>query len=144
VARCAVRRILVPARIYRIDGLADALRRRLVEGTPHACRRRPPHDGRRRGGLQGQRRGRHRGHALNPPIHLRGMTWNHPRGLDPLVAHATFYRQTRNIQIDWDARSLEDFEAFPLDELAAKYDLMVIDHPHVGMAAASGCLLPLE
>src|SRR5205814_4655973 len=24
------------------------------------------------------------------------------------------------------------------------YDLMVIDHPHVGMAAASGCLLPFD
>jgi multiple sugar transport system substrate-binding protein len=72
------------------------------------------------------------------------MTWNHPRGLDPLVAHAREYEQRHGVRITWDARSLEDFEAFPLDELAARYDLMVIDHPHVGMAAASGCLLPLE
>ena len=39
---------------------------------------------------------------------------------------------------------MEDFEAYPLDELAARYDLMVVDHPHVGMASASGCLLPLD
>jgi multiple sugar transport system substrate-binding protein len=72
------------------------------------------------------------------------MTWNHPRGLDPLVAHAREYEKQHGVRITWDARSLEDFEAFPLDDLAAKYDLMVIDHPHVGMAAASGCLLPFD
>lgn len=77
-------------------------------------------------------------------IRLRGMTWNHPRGLDPLVACSNRFEQTMNIGIDWDARSLEDFEAFPLDELARQYDLMVIDHPHVGMAAASGCLRPFD
>ena len=72
------------------------------------------------------------------------MTWNHPRGLDPLNAHAVEYAKRHGVNIAWDARSLEDFEAFPLDELAEKYDLMVIDHPHVGMAAASGCLLPFD
>lgn len=77
-------------------------------------------------------------------ITLRGMTWNHPRGVDPLVAHSRAYESAHDVRIEWEARSLEDFEAFPLDELAAKYDLMVIDHPHVGMAAASGCLLPLD
>lgn len=77
-------------------------------------------------------------------ITLRGMTWNHPRGIDPLRAHARAYRDARDVDITWDARSLEDFEAFPLDELAGQYDLLVIDHPHVGMAAASGCLLPLD
>jgi multiple sugar transport system substrate-binding protein len=77
-------------------------------------------------------------------IELRGMTWNHPRGLEPLNAHAREYAKRHGVDIIWDARSLEDFEAFSLDELAAKYDLMVIDHPHVGMAAASGCLLPFD
>lgn len=77
-------------------------------------------------------------------ITLRGMTWNHPRGIDPLVAHAREYERQHGVRIEWEARSLEEFEAFPLDELAAKYDLLVIDHPHVGMAAASGCLLPLD
>jgi multiple sugar transport system substrate-binding protein len=72
------------------------------------------------------------------------MTWNHPRGVDPLVAHAARWEREHGVAIRWDARSLEDFEAFPLDELAATYDLMVIDHPHTGMAAASGCLLPLD
>lgn len=77
-------------------------------------------------------------------ITLRGMTWNHPRGIDPLLAQAREFERVNGVRIVWDARSLEAFEAFPLDELALKYDLMVIDHPHVGMAAASGCLLPLD
>ncbi|MFT3784888.1 MAG: hypothetical protein QM770_01820 [Tepidisphaeraceae bacterium] len=76
--------------------------------------------------------------------HLHGMTWNHPRGIDPLVACCAEVRDAFGIDVKWDARSLEDFEAFPLDELAQQYDLMVIDHPHVGMAAASGCLRPFD
>jgi multiple sugar transport system substrate-binding protein len=72
-------------------------------------------------------------------IELRGMTWDHPRGIDPLRACAD---ELEGVRIRWDARSLEDFEAYPLDDLAQRYDLMVIDHPHVGMAAVSGCLAP--
>src|SRR5207247_7815374 len=74
------------------------------------------------------------------------MTWNHPRGIDPLVAHAKVYRASHDVEILWDARPLEDFEAYPLDQLAERYDLIVIDHPHVGKAAAAAqeCLQPLE
>jgi multiple sugar transport system substrate-binding protein len=77
-------------------------------------------------------------------IRLRGMTWDHPRGINPLVACSDQIARERGIRVDWDARSLEAFEAFPLDQLAAEYDLMIIDHPHVGMAAASGCLSPFD
>jgi multiple sugar transport system substrate-binding protein len=77
-------------------------------------------------------------------IRLRGMTWNHPRGIDPLVAHGRNYGPAHGIEIHWDARSLAEFEATPLDQLAAEYDLLIIDHPHVGMAAASGCLRPFS
>ena len=48
-------------------------------------------------------------------IELRGMTWNHPRGLDPLVTHAREYEKQHDVRITWDARSLEEFEAHPLD-----------------------------
>lgn len=75
---------------------------------------------------------------------LRGMTWDHPRGIDPLRAHAAFWRQARGVEVEWDARPLADFEAYPLTELAERYDLIVIDHPHVGAAATTGCLLALE
>ena len=46
--------------------------------------------------------------------------------------------------IDWDKRSLQDFESFPVEELARAYDLIVIDHPHVGQITGEGCLAPLD
>lgn len=78
-----------------------------------------------------------------PAAALKGMTWSHPRGYDPMVAcSADWFRQT-GISIDWDQRSLQDFESFPVEELARCYDLIVIDHPHVGQITAENCLAPL-
>ena len=75
---------------------------------------------------------------------LRGMTWSHPRGYDPLVACARLWRERMGVEIAWDGRSLQDFESFPINELAARYDLITIDHPHVGHATREGCLLAFE
>ncbi len=75
---------------------------------------------------------------------LRGMTWSHPRGYDPMVACSELWRARGGVAIDWDRRSLQDFETFPVEELARSYDLIVIDHPHVGQITAEGCLLPLD
>jgi multiple sugar transport system substrate-binding protein len=77
-------------------------------------------------------------------VTLRGMTWSHPRGIDPLVACSAQWRQQTGVAIEWDARSLQDFESFSVRDLAARYDLLVIDHPHVGQVTAEGCLLPLD
>src|SRR4029453_6208849 len=35
-------------------------------------------------------------------------------------------------------------ESFPVEELARTYDLIVIDHPHVGQITGEGCLAPLD
>ena len=76
---------------------------------------------------------------------LKGMTWSDPRGYDPVVAAAEAFAKSRpGVSISWDKRSLQGFETTPLDELAARYDLMVIDHPHVGSVADQDCLLPFE
>lgn len=75
---------------------------------------------------------------------LRGMTWSHPRGYDPMVATGEAWFERTGVGIAWDKRSLQDFEAFPVEELARQYDLIVIDHPHVGQITAEGCLLPLD
>ncbi|MBN9021343.1 MAG: carbohydrate ABC transporter substrate-binding protein, partial [Rhizobiales bacterium] len=48
------------------------------------------------------------------------------------------------VEVVWDKRSLQDFESFPVDELARRYDLIVIDHPHVGVIVAGGSLAPLD
>lgn len=75
---------------------------------------------------------------------LKGMTWSHPRGYDPMVACSSLWEQKTGVAIVWDKRSLQDFESFPVEELARAYDLVVIDHPHVGQITAERCLAPLD
>lgn len=77
-------------------------------------------------------------------LRLRGMTWSHPRGYDSMVACSAAWSEKTGIRIDWHKRSLQDFESFPVEELARAYDLIVIDHPHVGQITAEGCLEPLD
>ncbi|QKC86577.1 carbohydrate ABC transporter substrate-binding protein [Mesorhizobium sp. NZP2077] len=72
------------------------------------------------------------------------MTWSHPRGYDPMVACSALWQQKTGVAIAWDRRSLQDFESFPVEELARAYDLIVIDHPHVGQITAESCLSPLD
>jgi multiple sugar transport system substrate-binding protein len=75
---------------------------------------------------------------------LRGMTWSHPRGYDPLVACAALWRARTGVEVSWEQRSLQDFESYPVEDLARRYDLIVIDHPHVGQIVRDACLLPLN
>jgi multiple sugar transport system substrate-binding protein len=78
------------------------------------------------------------------PLTLKGMTWSHARGYDPMVACAKLWREKTGVTITWDKRSLQDFESFPVETLAREYDLIVIDHPHVGQITAENCLAPLD
>lgn len=76
---------------------------------------------------------------------FRGLTWDHPRGFDALAEAARRVNEGRDSPlITWDKQPLEGFESAPIAELAAKYDLLVLDHPHIGEAVASDCLHPLE
>lgn len=77
-------------------------------------------------------------------IKLKGMTWNHPRGYQPLDASILLVREKFGIEVSWDRRSLKDFGDFPIETLAGDYDLLIIDHPHAGVAASTGCLIPLD
>ncbi|WP_181170408.1 MULTISPECIES: extracellular solute-binding protein [unclassified Mesorhizobium] len=72
------------------------------------------------------------------------MTWSHPRGYDPMVACSALWKEKTGVSIEWEKRSLQDFESFPVEELARAYDLIVIDHPHVGQITAEKCLAPLD
>ncbi|AVX04896.1 hypothetical protein MXMO3_02383 [Maritalea myrionectae] len=74
-------------------------------------------------------------------ITLRGMTWDHIRGFDPMVVTSEVFcdRHDRNVRIVWEKRSLQAFADRPIEEMA-EYDLMVIDHPHVGDIADTGIL----
>jgi len=75
---------------------------------------------------------------------LKGITWDHSRGYDPLIACSTEYLNRCGVSVTWQKRSLKDFGDMSLQALAQNYDLLIIDHPHAGVAAASECLLPLE
>jgi multiple sugar transport system substrate-binding protein len=77
-------------------------------------------------------------------VRLKGMTWSHPRGYDPMVACSAIWKDKTGVEVTWEKRSLQDFESFPVDELARAYDLIVIDHPHVGQITAENYLLPLD
>jgi multiple sugar transport system substrate-binding protein len=78
-------------------------------------------------------------------IRYRGLTWDHPRGHAALVAASERLSSARSrIAIDWDRQPLEGFESHPVEDLCRSYDLVVLDHPHIGEAAAAACLVPLE
>ena len=78
-------------------------------------------------------------------IHLRGITWNHTRGLVPMVASAQRFEELHpDVRITWEKRSLQEFADQPLAELGARYDLLVIDHPWAGFAADTGVLMAME
>jgi multiple sugar transport system substrate-binding protein len=73
-----------------------------------------------------------------------GLTWDHPRGYRALEAAAASVAPAHGVQIAWDRHPLEGFESHPIADLAERYDLIVLDHPHVGEAVAHDSLLPME
>ena len=77
-------------------------------------------------------------------IKLKGITWDHARGYDPLIAASELYFKEKGIQVEWQKRSLTNFGDQSLEELSKQFDLIIMDHPHVGVAEASNCLLPLN
>jgi multiple sugar transport system substrate-binding protein len=83
--------------------------------------------------------------VINMAAVLRGITWGHSRGITPLLAAAQRFEELNpHIQISWKKRSLQEFADFPIEELTKEYDLLIIDHPWVGCAAATNCVIPLN
>jgi multiple sugar transport system substrate-binding protein len=75
---------------------------------------------------------------------LTGLTWDHPRGYAPLLASVDEYQQNNpGVKIRWDRRSLRDFGEAPIESMLCRYDLILIDHPFVGFAAANKALVDL-
>jgi multiple sugar transport system substrate-binding protein len=72
---------------------------------------------------------------------FRGLTWDHPRGYASLAAAAE--RAGGEIEMTWDTQPLEGFESTRIPVLASSYDLIVLDHPHLGEAVAADCLVPV-
>jgi len=78
-------------------------------------------------------------------INLKGMTWDHARGYDPMIATSEEYvKKNSNVNITWDKRPLQAFADRPIELMAYDYDLIVIDHPHVGEASSKGLLFDIS
>lgn len=76
---------------------------------------------------------------------LKGITWGHSRGITPLLAVSQRYSEMHpGVEIQWKKRTLQEFADFPIEKLTEEYDLLIIDHPWVGCAAATNCVLPLN
>lgn len=74
----------------------------------------------------------------------KGLTWDHPRGFNALDRAAREAREQGTLSIFWETQPLEGFESAPIADLCARYDLVVLDHPHVGEAVEAGCLYSME
>lgn len=82
---------------------------------------------------------------MSDKIILKGITWNHSRGFVPMVATAQRFSELNpQVEITWEKRSLQAFADFSIQELAERFDLLVIDHPWAGFAAKTQSILPLD
>ena len=75
---------------------------------------------------------------------LKGMTWDHPRGLDSVVGSNSLLISENELTVQWNARSLLAFGDQPIVEFYKDVDLMVIDHPHVPDAVHSGTVITFD
>lgn len=74
----------------------------------------------------------------------RGLTWDHPRGTLALRAASAGAPGVPPCDIEWDAQPLEGFESTSIGDHADRYDLVVLDHPHLGEAISHGSLRPID
>ncbi len=76
---------------------------------------------------------------------LKGLTWDHPRGYAPLLKGAPEYENSHpGVRIYWDRRTLREFGEAPIEQYLDRYDLIIMDHPFVGFAAAHDVLVDLN
>src|SRR5215471_20347162 len=76
---------------------------------------------------------------------ITGIAWDHSRAVPPLVATAQRYEETHSdVRITWEKRSLDEFGHTPIDQLASRFDLIVIDHPWAGYALEKNLVRDLK
>ncbi|MGA1447146.1 MAG: extracellular solute-binding protein [Pontimonas sp.] len=78
------------------------------------------------------------------PTVLTGMTWDHPRGFESVVACNDLIEAEFGATVEWSARSLLQFGDQHVREFAEGRDLMVIDHPHVPDAVVDGAVIAMD
>jgi len=78
-------------------------------------------------------------------ITLRGITWDHARGFAPMAATAARWHERHpEVEVVWEKRSLQAFADESIASLAQRFDLLAVDHPSMGEAAAHRLFVPLE
>lgn len=78
-------------------------------------------------------------------VALRGVGWEHERCMGPMRAAARAWAKLRpGVEIEWSARPLAAFNDEPVEELARRFGLLVVDHPFAGTAARTACLVPFD
>jgi multiple sugar transport system substrate-binding protein len=81
-------------------------------------------------------------------IRLRGITWEHRRGFDPLVATAKSYHQLRpDVVVEWERMSFHDCYHTSRNHCyngITDVDFVAFDYPNTGDYAANGWVLPLD
>jgi len=81
---------------------------------------------------------------MSQPLQLTGIAWDHSRALPPLIATAQRYEETHpGVRIHWQKRTLDEFGHAPVDVLAQKFDLIIIDHPWAGFCFEKKLVLDL-
>lgn len=75
---------------------------------------------------------------------FEALTWDHPRGYMALEAAARDWAALDGIDIAWQRQPLEGFESHPIEDLCQRFDIIVLDHPHLGEAVKAGALRPLD
>ena len=78
------------------------------------------------------------------PTVLTGMTWDHPRGFESVVACNDLIEAEFGATVEWSVRSLLQFGDQHVREFAEGRDLMVIDHPHVPDAVVDGAVIAMD
>ncbi len=77
-------------------------------------------------------------------VEIKGIAWDHRRCWGPLDASTAAWEAATGDRVTWDRRSLYSFGEGDLGDYAAKYDLVIFDHPFVGDAAEKGWLIDLK
>ena len=75
---------------------------------------------------------------------LKGLTWDHPARVCAVDRGRSRVRQfASDVEISWDRRTLREFGEAPIEQYVDRYDLIIIDHPFTGFAAAHNVLVDL-
>lgn len=77
---------------------------------------------------------------------LKGITWQNPRGYEPLAAAARAWTEGRDdgLRIEWEQHAWYRFEEMVLAGCEPGFDLLMFDHPWTGSLVRKGRLVPWD